>query len=940
MPETTYEKRSSFQVYSPFLRFNEELMPRASIVIHCCFFVTGFSALLFEIVAMRRLSIAFGVSHIATISVLMAYMAGLGLGGWCIGKFSDKWKKPLRAYAILEGCLVPYFIFFPFISALAAALFNNICGSDPGTAGALNLRILLALIILLPPTFLMGATLPVLSSWFAGLGKVGEKVGKLYAINTTGAMLGALAGGTFLIPLLTEQGTFFVAAVCNFSAAIAAFSIRNCKAEKPAAEKAKEPEETKTALELGKEKQFRTQALLLALVSGLASMTVQVAFHRLLGQLIGQSVYSFSLITTFSIGSIALGAWLARFFLNRTEDKVRLSRIAGWAAVMAIGATTLVLFFLPVIANLSFTVHELIYKAPEETRIAKMLLFRAGLAAFITLPPGLFLGMSLPLAIGIFTRSDKKTGKDVGRIYLINTIGALVGTFIAGVYLLPGTGYGIVTALSFVVFCLVLIAILLKQKSVGIPATLMIVVGIFAMSAFIAKAARPKLALAGYLYSKDYTEKQIIHEYVDGISCTVAILQNGPDGEYAMTLNGKLDSSAHPIFLQTQYMGGTLPVLINDSPEKDIMIVGYGSGATTGNVLGWGEKEVKSVTALELEPEVVRLSDKYFYEINNLPGENERFKLVFNDARNFFSTTKSKYDIVISIPSNPWVAACAPLFTKEALESGKKILKKDGTWCQWIHFYGMSIKEIQVFFKTFLSVYPHALVFGKPGDTARDLIIIGSDKPIRLDNDRIKKLLKSGEPSAKLLKDKIGVTEPAQILARYITDEKGMKAFLELDKTIAKSDIKWDGPTGFFKTFDSIPINTDNNGYIEFHAPFSLFLPEAKDIYKALRICGRPVTEHLDEKLEPEQRFKLYTNIFEQALSGWFMACADQMRLKLERLAGRLDDKTLVNRELLAKYHYLQTYYAIRENLAIDLKNRKDQEAAINEPFPIEYILE
>jgi spermidine synthase len=809
-----------------------------------CFFASGFSGLVYQVIWVRELVLVFGATTFAVSTVLTAFMGGLALGSFYFGRRSEKIKRPLKLYALLEIGIGIYGLAVPFIFALLPKIYQPFWRWLHLSFLALSLvRFLFAALVLIVPTALMGATLPVLSSYYAReLNRIGLHVGSLYALNTFGAVLGAAATGFLLIPAIGMSATTAVAAAINLALGVAALRLSarfeapsaadekpqpfadaapESFAEKSAAARAKPKRNLKPATVANPAPQLSKTSMVVVLasfaLSGFIALSYEVIWSRVLALIIGSSVYAFSImLATFLIG-LALGASMISRFADRIKNHVFV-----FAAIeVGVGVTSFAGAFL--FNELPFAFVQL-HHYFESSTIGVLLLARLLIAAAVMIAPTFLLGALFPLVVKIISGNEQAAGQAVGDAYSANTLGSILGSFASGFILIPALGLlgslKLCVALNFVIATALFFIARQRQahrqkteasraeKAKGLavaPARLgptQLVAASLSILFIITVAVADipwnsdLMSSAVYRYAPSmskFTRQDFLNYvnngqgdtvyYKEGLTATVAVQKLG--NERVLKVNGKPEASTVGD-MPTQVLIGALPLIVRQHTDN-VLLIGLGSGVTLGSI---EQFPIKRVTCVELEPAVVEAS-KQFNDVNNRPLEDERLQLLSNDGRNFIYTTTEKFDVIVSEPSNPWVTGVANLFTLEYFKRGAAALTEDGIFSQWLQLYEMSPEDMKTLIATFKAAFPYVNIFrGAEGD----LMLLGSKREPMFDFSIIKGHLTNVKVATDL--QRVQVQSVSDLLSRfYLGSEEVAKL-----SAIAK-------------------INTDDNALIEFNAP-------------------------------------------------------------------------------------------------------------------------
>jgi len=779
-----------------------------------CFFLSGASGLIFEVIWSRLFSLVFGATTLAISAVLTAFMGGLALGSYISGRLADRIRDPLRAYALCEAGIGVTALLLPLVvgtfDSVNQLLYRHFQGSYLVLSGA---RFLLSAVVMLVPTTLMGATLPLLSRFFvqseAEQSRVGLRVGTLYAVNTFGAVFGTFFGGFVLLPLLGQSSTNTLAACTNISLALIVFLAFQIRRRLPAPHPA-DPE-VQSLLEQVMEPTVeplvtpaaRRVTLVAFAISGAVAMVYQVVWTRSLFVNIGSSVYSFTIVLVGFLVGLAGGAAVVSRLSQRSRNPLGWLAVCHLAVAVLVGCTYLLIDKLPFV---------FLYLIKGGALSAQTILWAQFLMALLIMLPATFaMGGIMPLTIRVYASGLDRVGKDVGNAYAINTIGAIVGSFLAGFVVIPVLQLqpGLFTAACINLGLAATFAALTPWSrqtkiswTVG-AATLAgaaLLLPSWNLLHFSAGIFRPSLAL-DVLKTGNWTDPKLVY-YRDGISTTVSVDQWSRE-HFSLKNNGKVDASTGDD-MPTQITVGLLPVLAHPRvPEihPDVVLIGYASGVTAGSILQY---PVKRLDVVELEPAIIEAS-RFFEHVNNRPLHNRRLHMVTDDGRNFLAAGTKLYDVIINEPSNPWITGVSNLFTREYFEIGKRRLKPDGIFCTWAQMYEISPRNIKTIYKTFAAVFPHVYAFSAEA-LSSDTFLIGSMQPLEMDIRRLRRAFQI--PSVREEMKRANIEAPDDLIALTLLGPGEVRAYAI-----------------------GAPVNTDDNAVIEFSAPLDLFNHKQYDYY-------------------------------------------------------------------------------------------------------------
>ena len=760
------------------------------------FLVSGLSSLIYQVIWTRSLVFVFGSTQFATSTVLSVFMAGLALGSFIAGKQADKNKiNPFLLYGILEGLIAIWALLAPVLFNLAVPIYQLNFQSfhlNPILFGIL--RYLVAAVILLPPTTCMGATLPLLSKYVTKtIDTAGDKVGTLYAVNTLGAVLGSMIAGFVLIPVFGLSKTTIIAAAMNFLLC-ATVTLLFLNSKKSAEEESSSPVEGGTNSSLAPQAKSGNEAQVLLwcfCFSGGLSMFYEVGWTRILLMVIGSTTYAFTImLSTFLVGIFA-----GSYFCAKKVDK--LNSPITWFAVGQVylclaGLLSLVVFnYLPY-ANL---VLGMMVKKNEF--LSMVLRFLA--SAVVLLPITLSLGALFPLAVKVYARDISNIGSSVGKLYAMNTCGAIIGAFVAGFFAIPILGSEQSLIVASVLNCAIGAYLLfsfgtIKKSIAGLVAVASLALGIWSVSTphlldqnlvAYAQHERRNLVRKQQIPSWDVWSEAMKKNtvfYEDGMCATVAVSRDTNVQITSLYTNGHCDASDSGD-MENQAMVSILPLCLKPD-AKTACIVGWGSGVTVGYALRF---PLMRVICAEIE-EVVYKTSEFFHHVNFNPESDPRCVLEPSDGRNFLLGTKEKFDVIVSEPSNPWQIGVCNLFTKEYFSFCKERLQKDGLFAMWCQRNEISPKNLAQIYSALHEVFPYIYFFDSGlGDTCA----IASVEPLRLSVPELKKLL-SDQKLAPIL-NRFGVDSPQDFVARCMAC-----------------------PEGIEKATKNVSPNSDDTNYLEF----------------------------------------------------------------------------------------------------------------------------
>ena len=791
-------------------------MSCVSIVIFCCFFLSGLSSLIYEVLWMRMLILIFGSTTFAISTVLTAFMGGLALGSYCFGRFIDRARHPVLIYGCLEALIGLYAILVPVIFNGLIPFYQRIwLVFHPSFYLYSLMQFFLVGLVLIIPTAMMGATLPILSKFYSRRAdRLGFAVGTLYAINTMGGIMGTFFSGFFFLPLFGVRLTTYWGASLNLLIGMIVFFLARQRGVK------EEDAPAKTVLAAaypGGEKISRGTywTVLIAFgLSGFASMVYEVTWSRVLAMILDSSTYAFTtMLTTFLVG-IAIGSYV----MSRIIDRLHRPLVAFILLEGAIGGAAFAgLFLFSELPYLFVVLYRNFGDSMNLIFLSKFLL--TFLVMFI---PTLLIGALFPIVVKLYTTHLERVGRSIGEVYSLNTLGCILGSFGAGFIFVPLMGIQnsilIGIGLNFLLTFLLLWASPYRIPSVKGPLTFVLLAGVTIM-AFHVPPWRPALMSSGiYMYVRfvqDLDRQQLFESYTkdadpllfyqEGYTSTVSVHQSKTSENIYLKVNGKVEASTVGD-MPTQILLSQIPLLFSKSQE-DVLIIGLGSGVTVGSAAA---HPARRITVVELEPAVVEAS-KYFEQVNHRVLSDPRVRVIPHDARNYLLVTSETFDVIISEPSNPWMAGVSNLFTREFFILGSQCLKEGGLFCQWLQLYKISPDNLRSILGTFNSVFPNILIFES---SEYDLFLLGSFEPLNIDIDFLNRRL--SQPNVQTDLERIGIKSARDILSHFVFGSQEIPLFSQ-----------------------GAPINTDDNALLEFSAPKTLYVDTSEANFKEISKYSR-----------------------------------------------------------------------------------------------------
>lgn len=728
------------------------------------FVISGACGLIYEVVWSQLMIRVMGGTTFAITTVLVAFMGGLGLGSYVGGRLAARVRQPQRLYGAFEIAIGIYALILPFLLDAAIPLYRAVYPiAAPHLISLTLMRFAISGLILAVPTVLMGATLPLLIEYSVRGGRgVGRSAGWMFSTNTFGAVLGAACAGYFLIPFYGLSATIWLAAGLNAAVGLAAIFLAGSPVPIDTRGNVGEPTRLSASTTDEPWRSLRPSASRVALWvfgwSGAAAMIYQVAWTRVLVPHLGPHTYSFTCVLCAFILGLALGGIVA----TRLADRVRnpLFLLAWIETLVAVGGAVVAVLLdvFPVAArNIAGTYY---------TDPAWMLVAQFIAVGVLLLVPTFALGMMYPVAVRIVAGAADHAGPSAGRAYAANTIGAIAGSFAAGFIMIPTESIGVHGAMligvaihaSCGLIMLFYSAIDGVKKLPALPVALCVC----AIPAwwYVPDLQVIEFAQASYMVRDPNVQAQEyqIEYYREGVDATVAVAMR--DGFKSLMINNKADGSSSIADSTTQLLAGHLPMLMSDNP-RDVLVVGWGTGMTVGAVSLYDG--VEHIDAIEISDAVIG-ADREFADVNYNVRNDPRLTLIQQDGRNHLLLTDKKYNVIVSEPSNPWVAGMANLFTREYYESCRDHLTDDGVFLAWMHSYSVNVAEFRSILRTVATVMPNVTLWGYRGD----FMMVCSKQPQRVPLGTWLGRVEQKRINRDLAR--IGYDRPEHILAMYIGD--------------------------------------------------------------------------------------------------------------------------------------------------------------------------
>jgi spermidine synthase/tetratricopeptide (TPR) repeat protein/MFS family permease len=777
------------------------------------FIVSGAAALMYQIVWFKYLSLFVGNTTYAQTIVLATFMGGLAIGASLWGARADRTERPLLLYAVLEFGIGIYCFFYPFLLESLQSLFVRLVhawGLASDSSEVLLLKFVFSVLTLLLPTILMGGTLPVLVRFISQrIEEAGRNVATLYFLNSFGAVVGTFLCGFFFIPLVGLSVTITTAASLNVLVGLAALLLTRYRpmlvGTTTSAQSIAVPAEEGGEVSSHRySKRDVHVAIGVAGLSGLTAMIYEVTWVRLLIPVVGSSTYSYTLMLVAFITGITLGSWFVTTFVDRIRN------LFGFLALCQLGVGLSMAVMLPLYGMIPYAywkIGALLSRTAGAYTVFLTLQFLFSISLMIV--PTIFLGMTLPIASKIAARSLDVLGRSVGLVFSVNTMGTVIGSVAAGLVMIPAVGIRHTMEVAMILNVALALALAVVAPATGrrlriayAGLSVLIVAGYFTFSSdwnktvmlsgtfrSIARGVEPPKTYRAFQERDIYST---IYYYKEGVSGTIGVVEGRSTygTQRVLIVNGKADASSS-VDLPTQVLLGQVPMMLH--PQADTaLVIGFGSGVTVGSML---THPVQHVQCVEIAPEVIEAS-LFFDDVNHRPLSDRRSKLAIDDALSFLKLSATRYDVIVSEPSNPWIAGIGNLYTAEFWQLCRQRMRPGGLMVQWVQLYETNDEIVQMIIRTFQSVFPHISMWQS---LVGDVLLVGSLQEVPLDQQRLAQRLE--QPAVQSDLARIEIRDVATFLSLHMIGNERLREYALAG-----------------------PLNTEKLPLLEYAAPRALFM--------------------------------------------------------------------------------------------------------------------
>ena len=770
---------------------------------------SGCAALIYEVVWFQLLQLVIGSSAVSMGVLLGTFMGGMCLGSYLLPRLIGRGEHPLRVYAFLELGIGLFGLLILFGMPLLNGLYVTVSGGA-GIVGIL-MRGLAAAICLLPPTLLMGATLPAMSRWVESTPEGVSWLGFFYGGNIGGGVLGSLLAGFYLLRVYDLGVATYAAIALNISVAVLALLIAKSApvVETLASDRDEVPARPVSA----------GWAIYVAIaLSGMTALSSEVIWTRLLSLLFGGTVYTFSLILAVFLFGLGIGSSVGSA-IGRASARPRVA--FGWCQMLLCGA----------IAWSAYMLTQSMPYWPINPSITTDPWFNFQLdfvrCMWVVLPGSILWGASFPLALASLASRGQDPARLVGGVYAANTVGAIVGSLSASLLLVVWLGSQHAQQVLILIAALSGLLVLstgATEEPAGrfqFAGTLTIIAAA-AIAGLLSRTIQPIpgiFAAYGRYTATRLGQAEVIY-MGEGWNATVAVTRL-PGGVLNYHNAGKVQASSEPQDMRLQRMLGHMTTLVPRQAKK-VLVIGCGAGVTAGAVSI--DPAVEHQTIAEIEPLVPKVVAKYFGEHNFHVVDNPKVHVRIDDARHYLLTTNEKFDAITSDPLDPWVKGAAMLYTREFFELVKSKLNPGGAVTLFVQLYESNTEAVKSEIATFMEAFPNGVVWGNTNNGAGyDLVLLGQVEDTKIDVDAIQAKLQRPEyaPMAQSLRE-IGMNSAVDLFSTFAGRASDLQPWL--------ADAK---------------INRDRNLRLQFLAGLGLNLYQSDMIYSGMLNYARRFPDEL-----------------------------------------------------------------------------------------------
>ena len=706
-------------------------------------FLSGFAALIYQLIWVRLLGLVFGVSSFAVATVVAVFLLGLGLGSYVFGKWSEKSANPLKLYCFLEISiaalsLLTYLIIqhLPVFKLAYEYSYNHL-----DFYGISLVRLLLSLIVLFPPVFAIGGTMPLISKYFITTPETfGSKFSRIYYMNTLGAFSGALLTGFVFVQHLGVPLTLGLAIGLNLLISLVILTNRE-----PARKIVETP---------GKEAPY-SYMLPILFLTGLISISYEILWSRILSTYSLATSQAFSLI----VSGFLLGFSIGSYFVSKNIDTSRKPFVSFFSiSVLTALSGALVLFIFQRFETIKFALADLLQVHEFSASLY--------MAFFVSLIPAIFMGMLFPLGLKIYSHGIDEIGLKTGSVFFANTLGCVLGSLVTGFVLIPFVGMWNTTLILVNLSLAISLFMLVKSRKLRLR--------YLAIFAIVLIAANMMVFTDQKTFHKNINGFDVIY-YTEGLSGTITGLER--NGMRALFVDGQHVSGTDRVLTTDSKLLAHLPLLIADEPQQSLT-VGYGTGATSNSML----MHNIDVNAVEIEEGVIN-AGYLFGKVNDHSYNNPRLDIVLDDARSYIDSVNDEFDVIVTDVTNLKYKRNPYLYTREYFEIMDQAMQEDGVAAAWLPIAGLSFEDLRILIGTFDAVFPHTTVWYFSQYPTHFIIVIGTPEELRINLDQLaEKIVGQVKKDLKLLQ----VDDQYEIASMLLLGED------DVDKLVAGAELHTD----------------------------------------------------------------------------------------------------------------------------------------------------
>jgi len=765
---------------------------------------SGCSALIYEVVWYQALQLAIGSTSVSLGVLLATFMGGLCIGSTVFPRLNLTKNHPLRIYAFIELAIAGFAILVQFAMPSISQVYW--AGAASGLGGML-LRGVVAAVCMLPPTILMGASLPSIVRWLEASPRAVAWWGWLYGGNTAGAVIGCLLAGFWLLrDYNTTAGTLFAAAI-NVIVAVVSLSLASSTPHAIPVSGPAPAAEAPVAAEAAPSAQSRWPVYLTIALSGAVALGAEVVWTRLLGYLLLATVYVFAIILAVFLTGLAVGtaggSWLLR--------KVNPRNALGWCQILLIFGFAWTAYTIVNTFHLPFWNDDVLTTMDGW----HMYWLDLKLVAIAIFPATLFWGASFPLACAAISEPGQDSGKTAGSIYAANTLGGIVGALLVSLVLIPGIGtQNSQRVLLLVSACSGLLLLAPGAKRAMGAVAVAASVGAAVLLAINIQPTPGELIAYGRFMGRNAGQSEILYTK-EGRNSSVAI-SRWNNGAIYVNVNGHVEATTEIFDMKLQRMVGHLAAMLHPNP-KSVLGIGFGAGVSAGSFTRY--PGIEHITVCEIEPVIPPASTMFFAPQNYAVKNNPKTRIIYDDARHYLMTTNDKYDIIASDPLDVFVKGTAALYSVEYYESVKRHLNPGGIFTLYVPLYETDEPTFKSELATFFKAFPNGSVWSNTRDgLGYDMVFMGQLDPLHVDLDKAQ--------------EKYDRDEHATV--RQSLHEIGIESVGDLFSTFTgtAADLQpW---------VAGVPLNTDSNLRLSYLAGWGINADLADYLYRQMLRYRRP----------------------------------------------------------------------------------------------------